>query len=140
MQASRQNLNFVYLQKTKIFILHLVAIKTISTHYCNGNQIHLVTKHSFLRSGGICIKNLSFLCFKMTEIETFILLSWQLIYSGNHTQKLLFMSTVTSIPNLGLLYLQTAEISKYRSVAMVACFPKQRKYEGMKGSCLLNFL
>ena len=30
MQASEQNLNFVYLQKTKILILHLVAIKTIS--------------------------------------------------------------------------------------------------------------
>ena len=29
MQASRQNMNFVYLQKTKILILHLVAIKTI---------------------------------------------------------------------------------------------------------------
>ena len=29
MQASQQNLNFVYLQKTKILIVHLVAIKTI---------------------------------------------------------------------------------------------------------------
>ena len=73
MQASWQNLNFVYLQKTKILILHLVAIKTIFTQQpnleiswmiykhslniqcstvadkmkllcCNGNQIHLVTK------------------------------------------------------------------------------------------------
>ena len=70
MQASQQNLNFVYLQKTKILILHLVAIKTIFTQQpnleiswmiykhiqcstvadkmkllcCNGNQIHLVTK------------------------------------------------------------------------------------------------
>ena len=31
MQVSRQNLNFVYLQKTKILILHLVAIKTLFT-------------------------------------------------------------------------------------------------------------
>ena len=30
-QASRQNMNFVYLQKVKILILHLVAIKTIFT-------------------------------------------------------------------------------------------------------------
>ena len=55
--------------------------------------------------------NLSFLCLKkVTEIETFILLPWKLIYPSNHTQKLLFKSTVTSIPNLGLLHLQTAEI------------------------------
>ena len=46
----------------------------------------------------------------MAEIETFILLPWQLIYPSNHTQKLLFKSTVTSIPN------QTAEIWKYPSV------------------------
>ena len=76
---------------------------------CNGNQIH--QKDSVPRSGGICILNLSFLCLKkMAEIETFILLPWQLIYPSNHTQKLLFKSTVTSIPNLGLLHLQTAEI------------------------------
>ena len=31
--------------------------------------------------------NLSFLCLKMVEIEIFILLSWQLIYPSNHTQK-----------------------------------------------------
>ena len=56
--------------------------------------------------------NLSFLCLKkMAERETFILLPWQLIYPSNHTQKLLFKSTVTSIPNLGLLHLQTAEIT-----------------------------
>ena len=61
--------------------------------------------------------NLSFLCLKMAEIETFILLPWQLIYPSNHTQKLLFKSTVTSILN------QTAEILKYPSVAMVTCFP-----------------
>ena len=62
-------------------------------------------KDSFLRSGGICILNLSFLCLKkMAERETFILLPWQLIYPRNHTQKLLFKSTVTSIPNLGLLH------------------------------------
>ena len=67
-------------------------------------------KKSFLRSRGICIPNLSFLCLKMAEIETFILLPWQLIYPSNHTQKLLFKSTVTSIPNLGLQHLQTAEI------------------------------
>ena len=67
-------------------------------------------KNSFLRSGGICIPNLSFLCLKMAEIETFILLPWQLIYPSNHTQKLLFKFTVTSIPNLGLLHLQTAKI------------------------------
>ena len=53
---------------------------------------------------------LSFLCLKMAEIETFILFPWQLIYPSNHTQKLLFKSTVTSIPNLGLLHLHT-EIS-----------------------------
>ena len=46
----------------------------------------------------------------MAEIETFILLPWQLIYPSNYTQKLLFKSTVTSIPDLGLLHLQTAEI------------------------------
>ena len=61
--------------------------------------------------------NLSFLCLKMAEIETFILLPWQLIYPSNHTQKLLFKSSVTSIPN------QTAEIWKCPSVAMVTCFP-----------------
>ena len=55
--------------------------------------------------------NLSFMCLKMAEIETFIMLPWQLIYPRNHTQKLLFKSTVTSIPNLGFLHLQTAEIS-----------------------------
>ena len=54
--------------------------------------------------------NLSFLCLKMAEIETLILLPWQLIYPSNHTQKLLFKSNVTSIPNLGLLHLQTAEV------------------------------
>ena len=54
--------------------------------------------------------NLSFLCLKVAETETSILLLWQLIYPSNHTQKLLFKSTVTSIPNLGLLHLQTAEI------------------------------
>ena len=76
MQASEQNLNFVYLQKTKILILHLVAIKpfypatkfrNIMNDYkhglniqcstvadeikllcCNGNQIHLVPKMFFL--------------------------------------------------------------------------------------------
>ena len=52
--------------------------------------------------------NLSFLCLKMAEIETLILLPWQLIYPSNYTQKLLVKSTVTSIPNL--LHLQTAEI------------------------------
>ena len=31
MKASRQTLNFVYFQKTKTLILHLVAIKTIFT-------------------------------------------------------------------------------------------------------------
>ena len=31
MQACRQNLKFVYLQKTKILILHLFAIKPIFT-------------------------------------------------------------------------------------------------------------
>ena len=54
--------------------------------------------------------NLSFLCLKITEIEIFILLPWQLIYPSNRTQKSLFKSTVTSVPNLGLLHLQTAEI------------------------------
>ena len=54
--------------------------------------------------------NLSFLCLTVAEIETFILLPWQRTYPSNHTQKLLFKSTVNSIPNLGLLHLQTAEI------------------------------
>ena len=67
----------------------------------------------------------------MAEIETFILLPWQLIYRSNHTQKLLFKSTVTSIPN------QTAEIWKYPSVAMVTCFQKQKKYEGKLSSKFL---
>ena len=68
MQASRQNLNFVYLQKTKILILHFYCHKNhfypaakfrnilndLQTQLavadkmkllcCNGNQIHLVTK------------------------------------------------------------------------------------------------
>ena len=66
--------------------------------------------------------NLTFLCLKMAEIETIILLPWQLIYPNNHTQKSLFKSTVTSIKMLGLLHLQTAEIKKYLSVAMVTCF------------------
>ena len=66
-------------------------------------------ENSFLRSRGICIPNLSFLCLKMAEIETFILLPWLLIYPSNHTQKLLLKSTVTSIPILGLLHLQTAD-------------------------------
>ena len=55
--------------------------------------------------------NLSFLYLsKMAEIETFILFPWQLIYPSNHAEKLLFKSAVTSIPNLGVLHLQTAEI------------------------------
>ena len=106
----RQNLNFVYLQKTKILILHLVAIKTTFTQQPNLRISWMIYKHSlniqcltvadkmklfvlpwlpnppsnqkdsFLRSRGICIPNLSFLCLKMAEIETFILLPWQLIY------------------------------------------------------------
>ena len=71
-----------------------------------GNQ----SESSFLRSRGIYIPNLSFLCLKMAEIETIILLPWRLIYPSNHTQKSLFKSTVTSIGNLGLLHLQTVEI------------------------------
>ena len=102
----------------------------------------MIYKHSLniQCSTGICIPNLSFLCLKMAEIKTFILLPWQPIYPINHTQKLLSNSTVTSILNLDLLNLQTAEIQKYPSVAMVTCSPQQWKYEGMNGSCLLNFL
>ena len=56
------------------------------------------------------IPNLNFLCLEMAEIETFILLPWQVIYPSNHTQKSLFESIVTSVPNLGLLHIHTAEI------------------------------
>ena len=52
MQASRQNLNFVYLQKTKILILHLVAIKTIFTQQPNlKNNLQTQFEHSMFNSG-----------------------------------------------------------------------------------------
>ena len=55
MQASRQNLNFVYLQKTKILILHLVAIKKYfypATKFRNIlNDLQTQFEHSMLNSG-----------------------------------------------------------------------------------------
>ena len=53
MQASRQNLNFVYLQKTKILIFHLVAIKTRpATKFRNiMNDLQTQFEHSMLNSG-----------------------------------------------------------------------------------------
>ena len=54
MQASRQNMNFVYLQKTKILILHLVAIKTIfnlATKFRNiMNDLQTQFEHSMFNS------------------------------------------------------------------------------------------
>ena len=51
MQASRQNLNFVYLQK--ILILHLVATKTIFTQQPNiyMNDLQTQFEHSMFNSG-----------------------------------------------------------------------------------------
>ena len=57
----------------------------------------------------LCTK-FELLCLEMAEIETFVLLPYQLIYPSNHAPKSLFMSTVTSVPNLSLVHLQTAEI------------------------------
>ena len=55
MQGSRQNMNFVYLQKTKILILHLVAIKTIfhlATKFRNIiNDLQTHFEHSMFNSG-----------------------------------------------------------------------------------------
>ena len=54
MQASEQNLNFVYLQKTKIFILHLVAIKPFypATKVRNlMNDLQTRFEHSMFNSG-----------------------------------------------------------------------------------------
>ena len=55
MQASRQNLNFVYLQKTKILILHLVAIKAIFTQQTKFrnilNDLQTQFEHSMFNSG-----------------------------------------------------------------------------------------
>ena len=54
MQASEQNLNFVYLQKTKILILLLVAIKTIlpSNQFRNiMNDLQTRFEHSVFNSG-----------------------------------------------------------------------------------------
>ena len=54
MQTSEQNLNFVYLQETKILILHLVAIKTIfpATKFRNiMNDLQTQFEHSMFNSG-----------------------------------------------------------------------------------------
>ena len=100
MQASRQNPKFVYLEETKILILHLVAFYPATKFRNIMNDLQTQFEHSMFNSG----------CLKMTEIETFILLPWQVIYPSSHTQKLLFKSTVTFLPNMGLLHLQIAEI------------------------------
>ena len=55
MQASRQNINFVYLQKTKILILYLVAIETIfylATKFRNiMNDLQTHFEYSMFNSG-----------------------------------------------------------------------------------------
>ena len=54
MQASQQKLNFVYLQKTKILILHLVAIKPFypATKFRNiMNDLQTQFEHSMFNIG-----------------------------------------------------------------------------------------
>ena len=55
MQASRQNMNFVYLQKTKILILHLFAINHfyLATKFRNiMNDLQTQFEHSMFNSLG----------------------------------------------------------------------------------------
>ena len=79
MQASRQNLNFVYLQKTKTLILHLVAIKTIFTQQPNLEMSWMIYKHSLNIQCSTVADKMKLLCRHGNQIH---LLTKKILFLG----------------------------------------------------------